>query len=115
MIPKNSKRFAVETVSTFFEVHIVHAENEEQAKSIAQNADYNASKWLGSQVVTVFEPSDVDMNRYRTLDSYFFEGSACVDEDGYLYYVKQNGEFNGNMPKTKIFVSVKEDSDPPED
>ena len=45
------KRFAVETISTFAEVHLVYAENEEEAKKIAANADYNTSKWLGQQVI----------------------------------------------------------------
>ena len=96
------KRFSVESVSTFYEVHIVHAENEEQAKLIASQADYNASKWLGQQISNVRVCEDADLSRFKELDDYFFAGSATVD-GGCLYYLKEDGSVNGNMPTTKIF------------
>ena len=97
------KRFSVESVSTFYEVHIVHAENEEQAKHIATQADYNASKWLGQQISNVRVCEDADLSRFKELDDYFFAGSATVDNDGNLYYLREDGTVNGNMPTTKIF------------
>jgi hypothetical protein len=97
------KRFSVESVSTFYEVHIVHAENEEQAKHIASQADYNASKWLGQQISNVRVCDDADLVRFKELDDYFFAGSAAVDNEGRLYYLKEDGTVNGNMPITKIF------------
>ena len=97
------KRFSVESVSTFYEVHIVHAENEEQAKLIATQADYNASKWLGQQISNVRVCEDADLSRFKELDDYFFAGSATVDNGGCLYYLKEDGSVNGNMPTTKIF------------
>jgi hypothetical protein len=97
------KIFAVESVSTFYEVHLVEAESEEEAKMIAQHSDYNASKWLGQQISTVVDYIDADKERYEQLDSYFFDGYAYIDETGHLGYKKMNGEENGNMPKTKIF------------
>ena len=99
----NLKRFSVESVSTFYEVHIVHAETEEQAKIIASQADYNASKWLGQQISNVRVCDDADLVRFKELDDYFFAGSAAVDNDGNLYYMKEDGSVNGNMPITKIF------------
>jgi predicted porin len=59
------KRFSVETTSTFYEVHIVHAKNEEEAKLIAASADYNFSKWLGQNFVNVREAKDKDIERFR--------------------------------------------------
>lgn len=97
------KVFAVESVSTFYEVHLVEAENEAEAKSIAQHSDYNASKWLGQQVSIVVEYKEADQARFSQLDSYFFDGYAYVDETGHLGYKEMNGEENGNMPKVKIF------------
>jgi hypothetical protein len=97
------KRFSVESVSTFYEVHIVHAENEEQAKHIASQADYNASKWLGQQISNVRVCDDADLVRFKELDDYFFAGSASVNKNGELYYMKEDGTVNGNMPITKIF------------
>ena len=97
------KIFAVESFSTFHEVHLVEAENEDEAKSIAEHSDYNASKWLGQQISTVVEYKEADQARFSQLDSYFFDGYAYVDETGHLGYKKMNGEENGNMPKVKIF------------
>ena len=97
------KRFSVESVSTFYEVHIVHAENEEQAKLIASQADYNASKWLGQQISNVRVCDDADLSRFKELDDYFFAGSAAVENGGCLYYLKEDGSVNGNMPTIKIF------------
>ena len=97
------KRFSVESVSTFYEVHIVHAENEEEAKLIASQADYNASKWLGQHVSNVRVCDDADLVRLKELDDYFFEGSASIDKAGNLFYLKEDGTVNGNMPTTKIF------------
>jgi len=97
------KRFSVESVSTFYEVHIVHAENEDQAKHIASQADYNASKWLGQQISNVRVCDDADLVRFKELDDYFFAGSASVNKNGELYYMKEDGTVNGNMPITKIF------------
>lgn len=96
------KIFAVESFSTFAEVHLVEAESVEEAEFIAQHSDYNASKWLGQQISTVVEFQERDKERFNQLDSYFFDGYAYVDEEGCLGYKKMNGEENGNMPKTKI-------------
>lgn len=96
------KIFAVESFSTFHEVHLVEAESEEEAKFIAQHSDYNASKWLGQQISTVVEYMVFDQERFNQLDSYFFNGYAYVDETGHLGYKKMSGEENGNMPKTKV-------------
>jgi hypothetical protein len=99
---KKLKRFAVETVNTFYEVHIVHAKDEDEAKLIAENSDYNASKWLGQQIANISECSDSDLKRFKKVDDYFFEGSAKIDENGYLIYIREDGKINGNMPSTKI-------------
>ena len=97
------KKFVVETVNTFYEVHLVEAKNEEEAQFIVKNSDYNASKWLGSQVANISKFKEKDLPRLKNVDSYFFDGYAYIDETGHLGYKKMNGEENGNMPKTKIF------------
>ena len=91
------KKFVVETVSTFYEVHLVEAENESEAEKIARNSDYNASKWLGQQIANISEFKEEDMPRLKQLDSYFFDGYAGND-NGYLRYYKMDGTVNGNMP-----------------
>ncbi|MFZ9241383.1 MAG: hypothetical protein ACO22R_09600 [Chitinophagaceae bacterium] len=91
------KKFVVETVSTFYEVHLVEAESEEEAKKIAGNSDYNASKWLGQQIANISEFKEEDLPRLKQIDSYFFDGYAGID-NGYLRYYRMDGTVNGNMP-----------------
>jgi hypothetical protein len=95
------KKFVVETVNTFYEVHLVEAENEEEAQFIVQNSDYNASKWLGQQVANVSEFDERDLPRLRQVDSYFFEGVATIEDD-YLVYKNMDGSPHGSMPTNKI-------------
>lgn len=95
------KKFVVETVNTFYEAHIVEAENQEEAEFIANNSDYNASKWLGQQIANVTEYDERDMPRLKQIDSYFFDGYATIEDD-YLIYRKMDGTMNCEMPREKI-------------
>jgi hypothetical protein len=94
-------KFIVETLQTFHECHIVEAENEEQAKKIAENSDYNASLHLGSTLVDVQKFSESKLKRWRERESYFFEGYAAIEND-HLVYRKPDGTLNGNMPTESI-------------
>ena len=97
------KRFAVETVSTFAEVFIVYAENEEEAKKIAANADYNTSKWLGQTVIRVRDCGKKQIERYKQEDKYFFDGAAMIDDENFVVYTDLEGKvINNSMPKIKI-------------
>jgi glutamine cyclotransferase len=100
------KKFVIEKVLTFFEVNVVLAESEDQALAIANESDYNASKYLGSSTVSVRETNktfDELSEQYKDIDSFFFKGAASVNDDGYLLYYKEDGTVNGNMTSTKIF------------
>lgn len=95
------KRFVVETVNTFYEIHLVDAVDEDEARLIVQNSDYNASKWLGQQVANISEFKESDMPRLKNVDSYFFEGVATIEDD-YLVYKNMDGSAHGSMPSNKI-------------
>lgn len=95
------KRFVVETVNTFYEIHLVDAVDEDEARLIVQNSDYNASKWLGQQVANISEFKESDMPRLKNVDSYFFEGVATIEDD-YLVYKNMDGSAHGSMPSEKI-------------
>ena len=95
------KRFVVETVNTFYEVHLIEAENEEEARFIVQNSDYNASKWLGQQVANISKFKESDLPRLKNVDSYFFEGVATIEDD-YLVYKNLDGSPHGSMPTNKV-------------
>jgi hypothetical protein len=97
------KRFAVESISTFAEVSIVYARNEQEAKKIAENSDYNTSKWLGQQIVRVRDCGKKQIERYCKEDEYFFAGAAAIDDEGFLFYTDLDGKVvNENMPKEHI-------------
>jgi len=94
-------KFIVETLQTFHEVHVIEAKNEEEAKKISEQTDYNASIHLGQTIIDVQKFSESKLKRWREREPYFFDGYAVV-EDGYLVYRKPDGSFNGNMPKNQI-------------
>lgn len=96
-------KFIVETLQTFHEVHVIEAENEEQAKKISEQSDYNASIYLGQTNVDVQKFSESKLKRWKEREPYFFDGYATV-EDGCLVYKKPDGTLNGNMPKNEIFL-----------
>lgn len=81
-------KYTIETVSTFYEVRVIEAENEETAKNIAEDSDYNVSKWLGQQIVNISEYKESDLNRMKQLDSYVFNGCAYLNDDGVIDYKK---------------------------
>ena len=95
------KKYVVETVNTFYEIHLVDAVDEDEARLIVQNSDYNASKWLGQQVANISEFKKSDLPRLKNVDSYFFEGFATIEDD-YLVYKNMDGSPHGSMPKNKI-------------
>lgn len=86
-------KYIVETISTFREIHVVEAETEEIAKKIADNSDYNMSKWLGQQVATIYPYSEDHVQRFIAEDEYFWDGVKGVDSDGYLTYQRFGGDF----------------------
>jgi hypothetical protein len=85
-------KYIVEVFSNFREIHVVEAENEEIAKEIAQNSDYNMSKHLGQQVATIYEYSEEHRERFCKEDEYFWDGVKGVDAEGYLTYQRPGGE-----------------------
>ena len=97
------KRFAVETLSIFAEVHVVYAKDEEEAKKIAANSDYNTSKWLGQQVIRIRDCKKKQIERYKSEDNYFFNGAAMIDDENCIIYTDIDGKVvNENMPREKI-------------
>ena len=97
------KRFAVESLSIFAEVHVVYAKDEEEAKKIAANADYNTSKWLGQQVVRIRDCGKKQIERYKQEDKYFFDGAAMIDDENFVVYTDLDGKvINEHMSKVYV-------------
>lgn len=95
------KKFVVETINTFYEIHVVEAADEAEAQLIVANSDYNASKWLGQQVANVSEFDERDMPRLQKVDSFWFDGYATIEDDCVVYY-RMDGTRNSKMPSEKI-------------
>ena len=85
-------KYIIESFSNFREVHIIEAENEEIAKKIAANSDYNMSKWLGQQIATIYPYSEEHEKRFREEDEYFWPGVKGIDAEGYLTYQRPGEE-----------------------
>jgi hypothetical protein len=102
MSTKNKlKRFSIETITTFYEVNVVFAENEEQAKKIVEMTDYCrsfVSKSLGHQIVNVCEAKDKDIERFTAMDPYFYDGASKLDEQGNLVHTNLKNEIDSNVP-----------------
>ena len=97
------KRFAVETLSSFAEVHVVYAKDEEEAKKIAANADYNTSKWLGQQIIRIRDCGKKQIERYKQEDKYFFDGAAMIDDENFVVYTDLDGKvINEHMSKVYV-------------
>ena len=97
------KRFAVETLSSFAEVHVVYAKDEEEAKKIAANDDYNTSKWLGQQVIRIRDCGKNQIERYKQEDKYFFDGAAMIDDENFVVYTDLDGKvINEHMSKVYV-------------
>jgi hypothetical protein len=95
-------KYIVEVFSNFREIHVVEAENEEIAKKIAVDSDYNMSKWLGQQIAAVYPHSQDHVQRFQNEDEYFWDGVKGVDSEGYLTYQKFGGEFIRSSTGEKI-------------
>jgi len=103
-------KYIVETIVTFREVHVVEAENEEIAKKIALDSDYNMSKHLGTHVATVYEYSDEHRERFGKEDEYFWDGVKGVDDEGFLTYRRPGQEaIRSDMGEVIISAKVKKE------
>lgn len=96
-------KFVVETLNTFYESFIIEAENEEEAKRIACDCEYNTSKWLGQQYINSYECNPSDLERFKQLDPYFYEGYASVENGVLSYKSFSTDEVIKEMPITKLY------------
>jgi len=97
-------KYIVEMIQTFREVHVVEAENEEIAKEIALNSDYNMSKHLGNHVSSIYAYSDEHIERFKQEDQYFWAGVKSIDEEGWVCYQIPGGERYRNDMNDRVIV-----------
>jgi hypothetical protein len=84
-------KYIVEQISAFRNVHVVEAENEDEALAIAGQADDNWQEWLGSLKIDVTNYTDERISFFKDKD-YFWSGVSYKDADGYIGYIHPSGE-----------------------
>jgi len=98
-------KFIVENILTFHEVHVIEAKNEEEAKKVSLESDYNASIFLGTTNADVQKFSEAKLKRWKERDAYFFDGYVSLD-DGKLVYHKPDGQVRKSMPEVEFSEPV---------
>jgi len=86
-------KYIVEQLMTYRNVYVVEADNETQAIKIAENADDNWQKFLGTTTIDINEYSDERISYFREKE-YFWDGCSYMDSEGYLAYTYPNGDKN---------------------
>jgi len=83
-------KYLVQSISTFHLAHVVEAENEEQAKLIATDADDNWQKWKGLQFVgtTPLDQAQDTIKALKAQDEFFWSGHSYL-KDGKIEYKKE--------------------------
>ena len=95
------KKYIVESLSIFRNVHVIETDNEEDIKLLMENSDANHDQWLGSQLIDVTEYSDQAIERFAS-KQYFYHGSSFIDDEGYVCYRDKNGQVRrSTMDKVK--------------
>lgn len=81
------KKYIVESITTFRHIHVVEAENEDDAFSIASEADENWQEFLGVTKLDVQEFTEEHVKRFRE-KQFWWDGVAFrnAEEDGVVDY-----------------------------
>lgn len=77
-------KYIVESIGMFRQIHVVEAENEEKAFEIAEVADDNWQKFIGTTKIDVNEYTEEQIAHYRKKE-FFWEGVSYM-EDGTVKY-----------------------------
>jgi hypothetical protein len=93
-------KYIVEQLMTYRNVYVVEADNETQAIKVAENADDNWQKFLGTTTIDINEYTEERIAYFKQKE-YFWDGCSYIDSEGFLAYRYPNGDTN--EPK-EIFV-----------
>ena len=86
------KKFIVETIGQFRQIHVVEAESEEEAFAIAEVADYNWEEYLGMTKLDIQEFTEEHVKRFRE-KQFWWDGVVSRDEKGKLNYLHPEVKF----------------------
>lgn len=79
------KKYIIESISTFRHIHVVEAENEDEAFEITKEADENWQEYLGPVKLDVQEFTEEHVKRFRE-KQFWWDGVAYRNEDGVVEY-----------------------------
>jgi hypothetical protein len=82
-------KYIVESIGMFRQIHVVEAENEEEAFKVAETADDNWQQFLGTTKVDVSECTEEHLSVYRKKE-FWWEGVSFKDENGEIKYRHPN-------------------------
>ena len=86
-------KYIVEQLMVYRNVYVVEADNETQAIKVAEHADDNWQKFLGTTTIDINEYTDTRIAYFKEKE-YFWDGCSYVDGDGYIAYRYPNGDTN---------------------
>lgn len=84
-------KYIVETLGIFRMVHVVEAENKDEAYTIASITDDNWQEHLGEMRVDICEYTEEQIAHFRK-KQYFSDHVSFKDENGALSYLHPNGQ-----------------------
>ena len=85
-------KYIVETIQVHRHVHVVEAEDETEALSIAEYADDNWQEYLGQLKVDINEFTEEQLKVFREKE-FFWDGVSYRDENGKINYRHPNIKF----------------------
>ena len=85
-------KYIVETLQVHRHIHVVEADNEDEALSIAEYADDNWQEYLGQLKVDINEFTEEQLKVFREKE-FFWDGVSYRDENGVINYRHPNVKF----------------------
>jgi len=80
-------KYIVETIQLHRHVHVVEAENEDEALKIARVADDNWQEYLGEVKIDINEYTKEQIAHFERKD-FFWSGTSFFNENGQVEYKK---------------------------
>ncbi len=86
-------KYIVEQMMIYRNVYVVEADNEALAVKVAEHADDNWQRFLGTVNVDINEYSEERIAYFRDKED-FWNGCSYVDAEGFIAYRYPNGDKN---------------------
>lgn len=85
-------KYIVETLQVHRMVHVVEAENEDEALKVARVADDNWQEYLGELKIDVNEFTEEQISHFKKKE-FFWDGVSYLDEEGQIQYKRPEIKF----------------------